>query len=316
MTAKDRYQAGRTDLVYWLRSHGEALKRSGSEWEWKYHDERVTIRGHLWFDQYTQVGGDAVKFLQYFFGYSEEDAVASHLGCAVSELAKGQPHSYAKRIAPAIPEQKVELQPPIANKNMRRVFAYLCQTRGIAPEVVSAFAHAHLLYESADKHNAVFVGRDSQGTPRHIHTRGTLTGSGFRQTLAGSDKAYSFNYVRQGRQLFVFEAPVDMLSYISLHPECWQQNSYVALCGVGVSPIERLLDEVPQLEEVTLCLDNDQAGNDAAMRIAKQLLDEWEVEVTAHFPDHKDWNEDLQASKGMVQEEEIEDDMQMGGLAM
>ena len=52
------------------------------------------------------------------------------------------------------------------------------------------------------------------------------------------------------------------------------------------------------------------------MRIAKQLLDEWEVEVTAHFPDHKDWNEDLQASKGMVQEEEIEDDMQMGGLAM
>ena len=71
---------------------------------------------------------------------------------------------------------------------------------------------------------------------------------------------------------------------------------------------------MPQLEEVTLCLDNDQAGNDAAMRIAKQLLDEWEVEVTAHFPDHKDWNEDLQASKGMVQEEEIEDDMQMGGL--
>ena len=72
MTAKDRYQAGRTDLVYWLRSHGEALKRSGSEWEWKYHDERVTIRGHLWFDQYTQVGGDAVKFLQYFDHFTVE----------------------------------------------------------------------------------------------------------------------------------------------------------------------------------------------------------------------------------------------------
>ena len=42
MTAKDRYQAGRTDLVYWLRSRGETLKKSGSEWEWKYHDERVT----------------------------------------------------------------------------------------------------------------------------------------------------------------------------------------------------------------------------------------------------------------------------------
>ena len=92
MTAKDRYQAGRTDLVYWLRSHGETLKKSGSEWEWKYHDERVTIRGHLWFNQYTQEGGDAVKFLQYFYGYSEEDAVAHHLG----EKYASQPRAWLR----------------------------------------------------------------------------------------------------------------------------------------------------------------------------------------------------------------------------
>ena len=42
-----------------LRSRGEALKRLGSEWEWKFHDERVTIRGNVWYDQYTQRGGDA-----------------------------------------------------------------------------------------------------------------------------------------------------------------------------------------------------------------------------------------------------------------
>ncbi|MEY8576658.1 toprim domain-containing protein, partial [Oscillospiraceae bacterium 21-37] len=107
----------------------------------------------------------------------------------------------------------------------------------------------------------MFVGQNSQGKPRHIHMRGTLTGSGFRQTLAGSEKACSFNYVGTGRLLYVFEAPIDLLSYISLHPEDWQENSYVALCGVGISPIERLLDEVPQLEEVILCLDNDQAGH-------------------------------------------------------
>ena len=160
----------------------------------------------------------------------------------------------------------------------------------------------------------MFVGQNSQGKPRHIHMRGTLTGSGFRQTLAGSEKACSFNYVGTGRLLYVFEAPIDLLSYISLHPEGWQENSYVALCGVGISPIERLLDEVPQLEEVILCLDNDQAGHDAAVRIAKQLLDGWEVTVTAHFPDYKDWNEELQASRGMIQEEE--NGIQMAGLAM
>ena len=54
-----------------------------------------------------------------------------------------------------------------------------------------------------------------------------------------------------------------MLSYISLHPENWQENSYVALCGVGSAPIQRFLEEVPQLEEVVLCLDNDEAGHKA-----------------------------------------------------
>ena len=36
---------GSTDLVALLRSRGETLKKLGSEWEWKFHDERVTIRG-------------------------------------------------------------------------------------------------------------------------------------------------------------------------------------------------------------------------------------------------------------------------------
>ncbi len=41
-----------------------------------------------------------------------------------------------------------------------------------------------------------------------------------------------------------------MLSYISLHPDGWQENSYIALCGVGSAPIQRFLEEVPQLEEI------------------------------------------------------------------
>ena len=295
MTAKDRYRASHADLVYWLRSRGETLKKSGSEWEWKHQGERVTVRHNIWFDQYTQEGGDAVKFLQYFYGMSEEGAVAEHLGCTVTELDEVEERICpAKKIALSkTEEKKIDLTPPAANGNMRRVFAYLCQTRGIDPEVVSAFAHAHLLYESADKHNGAFVGKDEHGRVRHIHMRRTLTGSGFRQTLGGSEKAYSFHHTGSGRQLYVFEAPIDMLSYISLHSESWQENSYVALCGVGSAPIQRFLETSPQLEEVVLCLDNDEAGHNAAQCIARELLDEWEVKVSAHFPEQKDWNEEL-----------------------
>lgn len=88
ITKQQRYLAGRTDLVALLRSRGETLKRLGSEWEWKFHEERVTIRGHLWFDQYTQKGGDAVGFFHYFYGESEEQAAAMLLNCSLSDLEK------------------------------------------------------------------------------------------------------------------------------------------------------------------------------------------------------------------------------------
>ena len=39
ITKKQRYLAGRTDLVALLRSRGETLKKLGSEWEWKFLDE-------------------------------------------------------------------------------------------------------------------------------------------------------------------------------------------------------------------------------------------------------------------------------------
>ena len=295
ITKKQRYLAGRTDLVALLRSRGETLKKLGSEWEWKFHDERVTIRNNVWFDQYTQQGGDAVDFFRYFYGESEEQAAAMLLNCSVADLEK-----LPARSPPNLPRTKQEepkqLEIPPAHNNMRRVFAYLCQTRGIDPEVVSAFAHARLLYESAGHHNAVFVGRDELGKVRHLHARGTLTGSHFRQTLPGSEKEYSFHWPGTSGKLYAFEAPVDMLSYISLHPEGWQNHSYVALCGVSAAPIHNLLETQPQIEEVTLCLDNDEAGHKAARRIAGELLREWNVTVSAEFPSQKDWNDELLAN--------------------
>ena len=295
ITKQQRYLAGRTDLVALLRSRGETLKRLGSEWEWKFHDERVTIRNNVWFDQYTQKGGDAVDFFHYFYGESEEQAAAMLLNCSISDLEKLPARSPPMSSRPKQEEPK-QLEIPPVHKDMRRVFAYLCQTRGIAPEVVSAFARKGLLYESADHHNAVFVGRDEQGEIRHLHARGTLTSSHFRQTLPGSLGEFSFHWQGTSGKLYAFEAPIDLLSYISLHPEGWQDHSYVALCGVSAAPIHQLLETQTQLEEVTLCLDNDEAGHNAARRIAGELLWEWNVTVSAEFPTLKDWNDELLAN--------------------
>lgn len=196
------------------------------------------------------------------------------------------------RCAPpvTVDEQKEFVLPP-ANENMRRVYDYLTKSRGISADVVSFFSNRKQIYEDAKYHNAVFVGTDENGIPRHAHKRSTHDkGKAFKQNVEGSDPKYSFNYRGRNWSLYVFEAPIDMLSFITLHPENWLQNSYVACCGVSIQPVMYMLDSL-NIDTVYLCLDNDEAGL-SAMRRMEELLS-GKVKVQRLLPRLKDWNDDL-----------------------
>jgi hypothetical protein len=184
---------------------------------------------------------------------------------------------------------------------MRRVYAYLVKTRRIDREVVNYFAKAKLLYESCEKskdgmkeyHNAVFVGNDENGTPCHAHKRGLYTeGVDFKGNVDGSDPRYSFHWIGKSDDLYVFEAPVDMLSYITLYPKDWQRYSYVSLCGVGGQAMLWMLEQYPQLRQVSICLDNDEAGHKASERLKNQLAEKG-YESERLISQGKDWNDDL-----------------------
>jgi hypothetical protein len=56
---------------------------------------------------------------------------------------------------------------------MRRVYAYLIKQRCIDRDALYHFAHRSLIYEDAQYHNAVFVGTDKDGHPRHAHKKST-----------------------------------------------------------------------------------------------------------------------------------------------
>ena len=184
---------------------------------------------------------------------------------------------------------------PPANKDMRRVYAYLVKHRGIDRSVIAHFAREKLLYEDADYHNAVFVGTDEEGVPRHAHKRSANSyGKAFRLNVEGSDPRHSFHHIGKDGSLYVFEAPIDMLSYITLHPENWQEHSYVACCGTSIQPVLKMLERVPQLDTILLCLDNDEAGHLASQRMSAQLTEHYAVERL--IPENKDWNDDLTAS--------------------
>ena len=109
------------------------------------------------------------------------------------------------------------------------------------------------------------------------------------------DPRYSFHWIGKSDTVYVFEAPIDMLSFISMYQKDWMEHSYVALCGVAEHALLQLLEDVPHLSKIALCLDHDKAGIEAGERIKKRLSERGYRDVFPLFSCQKDWNEDLQA---------------------
>lgn len=177
-------------------------------------------------------------------------------------------------------------------------------------DIITHFARAGTLYEDAKYHNAVFVGTDEHGVSRHAQKRSTNSqGKSFKLNVAGSDARYSFHHLGDDGDLYVFEAPIDLLSYITLHPENWQQHSYVACCGTSYEPVRWILTRMEAPQMVSLCLDHDNAGDQGCERMAKQISSEFGFPTRRLVPEQKDWNEDLCALREAPRRQRMEMEM-------
>ncbi len=279
-TKEERERARNTDLAEFLRQQGETIRRSGSENMWLSLGQKVTLRGNLWFHQYEQVGGDAIDFCRKFYGMDYPEAVMFLLGMDVG--------------CSPVPRQEEEksFELPPANGNMHRVYAYLLRQRGIHKQVLDAFVQQKMIYEDGEYHNAVFVGFDPHGVPVHAHKRGSGSRSTFKGNVPGSVPEFSFHWRGSDEQLFLFESPIDLLSFICLHPENWREHSYAAACSVSDRVLWQCLTDQPNIRMVYLCFDSDAPGQRAAKAISGRLRDKG-IKHKILVPTRKDWNEDL-----------------------
>ena len=269
-------KANAVDLEKFLRAQGETLVRSGKEYRWKTHDS-LTVCGNKWFRHSQSKGGLPVDFVMEFYGKSFPEAV---------QMLTGEPGEAQPEADPA-PSPAFRL--PLRNVTNANILSYLTQERKLSPSLVNFFIAAGDIYEDAAHHNVVFVGRDADGHPRYASSRGIQ--EKFRQDVAGAEKAFSFAHRGTDKQLLVFEAPIDLLSFIELFPKNWQQHNYLSLGGVSGKALRQFLSERPDLERVFLCLDADKAGEGACKRLAALLPDT--VSVTRIQPCMKDWNDVL-----------------------
>ena len=254
--------------------------------------DSIRIKDRRTWKRYSNgTGGDAITFLQEFCGKDFREAV-NYLLEFNGHRARDSPTPHPR---PAQAKEKAAFALPIAHADQRRVFAYL-QKRGIAPQVIRGFIDSGLLYEDSLHHNCVFVGRDSGGKPVFASKRGTydLNGPGFKADAVGSDKRVAFRLPCNPALdwVAVFEAPIDLMSFCTLHRQV--RGNAVALCGLYQGPLDTYLRENPHLKRIVLCLDADGPGQEATEKFRAEYGQKG-YDVSTRTPAQgKDWNEYLQ----------------------
>lgn len=291
--------ANSIDIPSFMKSKGIDLKRVGSAYEWESPEGKVSIRGNQWYSQYEMVGGYPINFVMKYFGLRFIEAVESLTGKSYSIVADDYKAKKKEHKEFVIPEK---------NDKTSRMFFYLRDQRCIDSKIINSFFKEGLLFEDKDYHNAIFIGKDANGNTKHIHKRSTIAGSTFKGNAEASDPDYSFNWRGTSKRLFVFEAPIDMMSYISMHQKGWKDHSYVALCSTAGHAALRMLKDNPNIDAVYLCLDNDEAGAKGCQRLADQIHELGNYSIWRLIPEHKDWNEDIKAIKLKNESLDVDDE--------
>lgn len=305
-------RASEINLVDYLYHRGERLKKAGSSYRYLYRDgtgdhDSVTVYENRWYDHKNQYGGYPIQFLQRFYNMTFKEAVADLLDGEQPNQQKTRETIQAKKPIQAgehpafFVSEKRQFQLPEPAPNMKKLFAYLVKTRFIDQKIVQHFVHEKAMYQEKEYGNIVFLGLDENGIAHAGTKKGTLTSSGYRGTVSGSDTRYGFCHKGTNNRLYVFEAPIDLLSFLTIYPENWQENSYIALDGLSSKAMLFFLEQNPQIQKITICVDYDAAGIEAVGKFQDLLIEKgYEKEnIKRLYPAFKDWNEMLKASAGL-----------------
>ena len=290
-TREQVQRADDTDLYVFLSGRGEQFKRCGKEYRWLRHDS-VMINKNEWYRFSQNKGGYAIDFMKEFYGLSFAEAVKELLGeegAGETNRRTAKEDAGRQKVCP-IPLPGLEL--PERNESCEIARKYLIEQRKLSEHLVDQMIEKGDIYESKAYHNVVFVGRDKEQNPRYAAMRGTDENR-YRGEAKGSEKAYGFGHVGTDEKLFVFESPIDLLSYITAVPEEWEKHSYISLGGLSEKAMKRMYTEYPHIHSIYLCLDNDEPGNERCRQFVSLIPEE--LSVYRLEPVKKDWNECLVA---------------------
>ena len=271
--------ANRMTAIEFLRRYRpNSLVKSSARGEYQLaeHDSfKINGESSVWHWKSRDIGGkSALKYLIYVEGVPFVEAV--QLLCEESPMYIPVQHE-------AVERERLPFRLPNPAQNNDRVTRYLLG-RGISLPTIRYCIERKILYESAEYHNCVFLGKDSQGVPKYAALRGIYDyGKPFKREAPGSQKQYGFCIppMQPGTTVAVFEAAIDAMAEMTLCGDVADKYR-LSLGGVSSSgkeplALQEFLRQHPEITTIELRLDNDAKGRMASVGIRKIYADRYTV---------------------------------------
>ena len=233
---------------------------------------------------------DALYGLNYFYYKVEKQPLAT-------QLVNWSALSYSNRCA-AGKNETLDLNTILTedlfqsqvtdqkNYAYTRAIAYLSNRRGISTDIVLNFIKQGFL-KMDKQYNLCFVAYADPFAKQEV-TAISKKGTTEKKFCPNYVKEHNegFFYARKDalesrsyRELYIFESPIDLLSFLTLEQERRIQLDehdpnccYISLNGAGNQGfVKKVLERYPTIQKVNLCLDNDTKGMEGAKSIQEQL---------------------------------------------
>lgn len=212
----------------------------------------VNIHDNSWFCFSENKGGNnAVNCLTDVIGLDFKTAVKELAGSLTS------PSHNSFSVLKNSEAVHKELVLPERAENMRKVFAYLCKTRGISSDIVSQLAHDKLLYQDV-KGNAVFIHKSDSGEIVGAEIQGTNSEKRYKGVAQGTHNSVFAVSIGEPKKCYVFESAIDLLSFKQIaNQDKIRDSVLISMAGLKPDALKKFSERGLKIYS---CVDNDEAG--------------------------------------------------------